>query len=341
MILAIGTKVWLKHTGDEGLISKVMNDGMYQVYLEDLDTEIPTHIDDLLDEEPVAPSAPQPTKATPAALAFEQVDIPYMILKSWGIQLVFDPVLRGDGTTEGYFAYLLNDTQKDVLYDIHVQLNAKAFANPNGKLSSMKSEEIGFLRFNELNDGPEYQIKCQVLTTAGLEDEFEKTIKIKAKQFFNNVRTAPLLNRPVHWYQVFEKLEKVAVKENEDLKTYTKRNAQAPKLRTHIYKKYTQHDVHEFAEFNNELDLHIEKLRPNASFRLKSSDILRVQLNHFESYIDKAIRLGVDRVFIIHGVGKGKLKNEIASRLLQNRDVVTFKNEFHPRYGWGATEVIF
>ena len=68
---------------------------------------------------------------------------------------------------------------------------------------------------------------------------------------------------------------------------------------------------------------------------------LQLQLDHFEQYIDKAIRLGVPRIYVIHGIGKGKLKNMIASRLIQNPQIKTFKNEYHPRYGWGATEVIF
>jgi len=72
---------------------------------------------------------------------------------------------------------------------------------------------------------------------------------------------------------------------------------------------------------------------------LKNTLIFREK--HFDRFIDKAIRLGVPRVYVIHGIGKGKLKNMIASRLIQIPEVQTFKNEYHPRYGWGATEVIF
>ncbi|RME96879.1 MAG: hypothetical protein D6772_11235, partial [Bacteroidetes bacterium] len=57
-------------------------------------------------------------------------------------------------------------------------------------------------------------------------------------------------------------------------------------------------------------------------------------------YLDQAIRLGAERVFVIHGVGEGKLRDAIAERLRQNPQVVDFKNEYHPRYGFGATEVI-
>ncbi|RQH21817.1 hypothetical protein D5R40_31195 [Okeania hirsuta] len=49
----------------------------------------------------------------------------------------------------------------------------------------------------------------------------------------------------------------------------------------------------------------------------------------------------MERVFVIHGVGEGKLRNAIATRLIKYPEVVSFKNEFHPRYGFGATEIIF
>ena len=62
---------------------------------------------------------------------------------------------------------------------------------------------------------------------------------------------------------------------------------------------------------------------------------------HFQRFLDNAIKLGVPRVFVIHGVGEGKLREAIAARLAENPNVSKFKNEFHHKYGYGATEVIF
>ena len=41
------------------------------------------------------------------------------------------------------------------------------------------------------------------------------------------------------------------------------------------------------------------------------------------------------------GLQAGLLKQRIATRLLRMPEVKTFKNEYHARYGYGATEVIF
>ena len=58
-----------------------------------------------------------------------------------------------------------------------------------------------------------------------------------------------------------------------------------------------------------------------------------------QKFLDRAIRLGVPRIFVIHGLGEGKLREAIAARLKEHPDVVKFKNEFHHKYGYGATEV--
>ena len=149
-----------------------------------------------------------------------------------------------------------------------------------------------------------------------------------------------MLNRPVHLYFLFDPNKQADPFKEEDLKTYTQKNVRVAPTRKADFVSRNSHDVKAFANFNIELDLHLENISKNTS-KLNSAEKMRLQMEHFDRYISQAIRLGVDRVFIIHGVGKGKLRNAIASRLIANRDVKTFKNEYHPKYGYGATEVIF
>jgi len=92
------------------------------------------------------------------------------------------------------------------------------------------------------------------------------------------------------------------------------------------------------SNFNPEIDLHAEHLT-DRWHKMNNAEILRLQLNAFDSYLHKAAQVGVPRVFIIHGLGKGRLRDEIASRLIQHPEVETFKNEYHPRYGF--TRMVF
>jgi dsDNA-specific endonuclease/ATPase MutS2 len=42
---------------------------------------------------------------------------------------------------------------------------------------------------------------------------------------------------------------------------------------------------------------------------------------------------------VIHGVGSGRLRDEIHDLLRLKREVKSFVNQYHPSYGYGATEI--
>ncbi|NJL76397.1 MAG: hypothetical protein HC892_16630 [Saprospiraceae bacterium] len=196
---------------------------------------------------------------------------------------------------------------------------------------------------DDLSESASVKVSCWRITKQGTDSKLSHTLRLKPKTFFSKLMTAPLLNQQAYVFTVFSNLEnessKQFSKQEEDLLTYTRKKAtplKPEKPNHHL----SPHDIKAYAEFVTEIDLHIEKLIEDYS-KMDNAAILRMQLSHFEVFINKAVRLGVPRVFVIHGIGKGKLKNTIASQLIQHPHVVTFKNEYHPKYGWGATEVIF
>jgi hypothetical protein len=87
-----------------------------------------------------------------------------------------------------------------------------------------------------------------------------------------------------------------------------------------------------------EVDLHIEKLTDSWS-HLSNFEKLTLQLNTFEKYLDLAIAHHQHNLIVIHGVGTGKLKDEIHEILKTRREVRSFINQYDPRYGYGATEI--
>lgn len=348
MLLAAGTKVMLIHSKEEAVVTGLLDDGMVMVRLLDGDLEIPVFAEDIRrlekqsDKPPRARVVPGKKEASPTPPVRPPAKSQYAILKSFGIQLAFAPVLNPDGTTEKYEIYLLNDTPHTALFIFTLELNGRKTLQHNGKLESVSALPLGELWFDQLNDAPFCRIEAWRILTDGTGPRLEKELRIKAKQFFNKVKTAPILDRPVHLYRIFEKLtaRSEQTTTEEDLRTYTQR-ARQPKSTgwLNVGDRISQ-EVREFAEFVPELDLHIDQLVPNSK-KLNKASILRIQMQHFENYMERAIRLGVERVFIIHGVGEGRLRDRIAGELLQMPEVKTFKNEYHPRYGFGATEVIF
>lgn len=344
MLFAIGTKVRFKHSGDIGEVTEQLDDQMVNVYLLDDDMTIPAFIEDLESIEDdlrqaslKAKVVPGKQEKQPTAPQREAPQIQYNILKSKGIQLAFDPIYNQDGSPREYDMVLINDTRNDWLFTIVLSFRDRVSLTKNSKIPGFSYQSIGSLLFDELNDSPIIDIDCWRITTQGSGTRQHKTLKIKPKTFFNKQITAPLLNRKVQLYLLFpaEPAEPKAIRE-EDIKSYTRRKVRPIR---DIDPENPFHEVQALAEFETEIDLHIEKLVSNPK-KLKPNEIVRIQLDHFDDYIDQAIRLGVPRVFIIHGVGTGKLKNAIASRLRRLPEVRDFKNEYHSRYGYGATEVI-
>lgn len=91
-------------------------------------------------------------------------------------------------------------------------------------------------------------------------------------------------------------------------------------------------------ELEEEVDLHIENLLPSHR-GMSNAEIIQVQLNHFTKALDNALRSNCYKIVFIHGVGKGRLKEEIHA-ILKTYSGITFRSASYEKYGWGATEVL-
>src|SRR4029078_10070335 len=88
------------------------------------------------------------------------------------------------------------------------------------------------------------------------------------------------------------------------------------------------------------IDLHIEKLTDDWK-QLSNYEIVSLQLKTFEKYYELALAHIQPSLTVIHGVGEGKLRDEIHERLRLKKVVKSFVNQYRPLYGYGATEIFF
>src|SRR5207253_10597855 len=88
------------------------------------------------------------------------------------------------------------------------------------------------------------------------------------------------------------------------------------------------------------VDLHIEKLS-NDWQHLSNAEILDIQLKEFEKWYELALAHHQSHLIVIHGVGSGRLRDEIHDMLRLKREVKSFINQYHPSFGYGATEIYF
>ena len=102
----------------------------------------------------------------------------------------------------------------------------------------------------------------------------------------------------------------------------------------------TQTVLHICAPARTVVDLHIEKLMDDWQ-HLSNGEILNIQLKEFENWYELAIAHRQPNLIVIHGVGSGRLRDEIHDALRLKSEVKSFVNQYHPSFGYGATEIYF
>lgn len=86
-----------------------------------------------------------------------------------------------------------------------------------------------------------------------------------------------------------------------------------------------------------EVDLHIHELIENTN-GLSNFEMLNIQLERVEKELDEAIAKHMKKIIFIHGVGNGRLRQEINS-ILKNTRGITYQDASFKEYGYGATQV--
>ena len=86
-----------------------------------------------------------------------------------------------------------------------------------------------------------------------------------------------------------------------------------------------------------EVDLHIEKLVPTTR-GLDVIDLLNYQLEAAQGQLEFALRMKIQRIVFIHGVGQGVLKEELLT-LFRRYEGLEVSDADPRKYGMGATEV--
>lgn len=337
-----GTPVRLIHTGDEGIITKDLGNDMVNVLLND-GVEIPVSVDDIKVSSGQTKAKTSPKKKP---VSKEQAFHPKVIqgksaVTNKGLMVSFETSYDYDGNPERYKIHLINDSYRDVIFNYNLSYKNGNNVQLNGVSKSNTAFPLGEMLFDELNDAPILDFECWIATTSGRGKQMDKTIKIKAKQFFKKIRRTPILNGETHLYELLQNLPVEEIDRKEaTLEEYTQNIIEEKKEEVATENYYRIYKVLDKAHFKNEIDLHIEKLVDDPK-SMTNSEKLHLQVQTFEKYIEDAYEVGYDKVFIIHGLGKGRLRDIVASRLIRHEHVATFKNSYHKKYGFGATEVIF
>lgn len=239
----------------------------------------------------------------------------------------------GDDLVDYFRIYLVNHT-RDPLH-FYYQQEAKSATQFELKSEILPHKDIYLhdLDFSVLSDGLQFFIEFSLSDSDKKRAEFfETNLKLKPKQVFKKVEEMKDNNEPMLNYLLFDKYpKKERVDSTMDLSSLSKAG-----FKVYNATKFKEH----LPPVRSVVDLHIEKIvdQPNG---LDSFEILNLQLREFEKWYDIAVLNRQPNLIIIHGVGKGTLKDEIHQLLKNRKEVKHFVNQFDHRFGFGATEIFF
>lgn len=89
-----------------------------------------------------------------------------------------------------------------------------------------------------------------------------------------------------------------------------------------------------------EIDLHLHELLENES-GMDDYDKLQYQLNYLRKEIKRLQQIHTREAIVIHGVGKGRLRDEVRALLAEQPSIVDFFDASFKKYGLGATQIVF
>lgn len=344
MKFKIGQRVRMVRTENYGTVTALQDNGLIEVRLDEGKGHLsfPSEILEAVEE---AKTKPAPRRAAPVPNPGADAGAEQATKEPGpGIRLAFDPQLDNEANPVAYETYLLNGSPYKIIYELKVLTHGNRRWSKSGQLEPGAKKRLEAIEYRWLNEKLSCELDVRTVKVGGTGPRHFKKINLKAAQFFQTLQDVAELYRDAHLYEIFDQLDNTRTApanapKQVSLKALTAEAAKA-RPKKDKSKRKVELDLAEKLAFEEVIDLHLPKLVDDPD-KVAKHEVLQIQLKAFDTYIDQALRLGVDSVFIIHGVGKGALKRAIHSRLHRIKFIRKFTNEYHPKYGYGATEVIF
>lgn len=253
-----------------------------------------------------------------------------------GVWLTILPVMDtdefGDEVVEELKLHLVNRTETPYQFTYTLNFFGKPDFELKNQVNPFEDFYLHDIPFSDLNDNPGFDFVFSLLKPDKNKAEYyEASMRLKPKQLFAKIEAIRQKNEATFSHRLFE--------------TYPPRpyddTVELGKLAARGYKVYdAKHARQHLEPARSVIDLHIDKLS-NDWKQLNNYQIIDLQLKTFEKYYELAIAHHQPSLIVIHGVGEGRLRDEIHDILRLKREVKSFVNQYDPRFGYGATEIFF
>lgn len=244
---------------------------------------------------------------------------------------VFDKDVFDDDIVEYCRLYLVNQTPDMLKVEYKLFYAHDLDLELHNEILPYQEFYLHDIPFEKFNDSPRFSfISSLKQPDASRVEYYESTLKIRNKQLFQRIENMRLKQEAVISYCLWQEypLKPKPVDLNIDL------------LKNAGYKmQYAKKGAHALPP-RTVVDLHIDKLTDQWQ-TLSPAAMLDMQLNAFEKHFEAALSHRQATLIVIHGVGKGTLRDEIHAILRTKKQVKSFVNQYHPSFGYGATEIFF
>lgn len=332
-----GDKIIVLHTDEEGKVLEIINEQM--VMIEVKGVKFPAYLDQI--DFPYFKMFTQKRQAEKKKIFIdnvkrEKVNSNTKPGEEKGVFIsflpIFDKDIFDDDVVEKFKIHLLNQTNTQFNFTYTLYFNG---TNNFELVNTVLPQQDFYLHdvlFEDLSDNPRFNVEFSLATPDKRKaPHFEASLKIKAKQLFKKIEEVQQKNEPTFSYLLFDNYPDKVEEEKVDLSKLGNagfRVYEASRIREHL------------PPARSVVDLHIEKITDHWK-HLSNFEILSAQLKEFDKFYDLAVAHYQPSLTVIHGVGEGKLREEIHSILRSKKEVKSFVNQYTPLYGYGATEIYF
>lgn len=336
MKFQVGDKVLVLHSNEEGEIIDIINEKMVMVDVRGV--KFPAYIDQLdfpyfkrFSEKKLFPKK----KEKQFIEDIKKEKQPSRQVAD-GVWLSFLPVIDtdefGDDVVEELKIHLINRTEKAYNFIYRLQFFGKTEFELKNEVNSFGDFYLHDIPFQDISDSPVFSVEFSLLKPdKNKADYYEASLKLKPKQLFDKIEQIKKKGEATFSHKLFETYPDKQQNEPLDigiLATKGMKVYNAKEARKHLPPPRTV------------VDLHIEKLTDDWK-HMSNAEILDIQLKEFEKWYELALAHHQPHLIAIHGVGSGRLRDEIHDILRLKKEVKSFVNQYHPSFGYGATEIYF
>ncbi len=237
-----------------------------------------------------------------------------------------------------YNIYLYNASAFNMLYTYSIKDDEYYQALKNGNVGPYQKVLLKQVKLQFFKDFNQHTIEAILFKNT----HYRRQIPISESVFIDtkNLSTADTIKHSEFKFPVYAFLLKdefmttqtvEAILNDEDIKRLkTIKEFKTKEKVSRSHKEYLR-------SLEKEVDLHIEEL-VDSTKGMGSHEMLSIQLERFEKELDGAIAKGMKKIIFIHGVGNGRLKQEIV-KVLKTVKGITYQDGSYKEYGFGATQV--